>query len=59
MNDRDETKIIVEDIMEKYDRNFAKLQKNGTAKELKTVFKYVAEEANRKQRVLVGLENEE
>lgn len=46
----------VEAIMAKYDRNFAKLQQNASARELKEVFKFVADEANKKQRILVGLE---
>lgn len=46
----------VDAIMVKYDRNFSKLQKNASAKELKTVFKFVADESNRKQRELVGLD---
>ncbi|WP_424684544.1 hypothetical protein [Enterococcus sp.] len=49
----------VEAIMAKYDRNFSILQKNATAKELKIVFKFVADESNRKQRALVGLDKEE
>ena len=44
--------------MAKYDRNFSKLQKNAAAKELKTVFKFVADESNRKQRELIGLDKE-
>ena len=44
----------VEEIMEKYNRNFSTLQKNASAKELKTVFKFVADESNRKQRELIG-----
>ena len=46
----------VEEIMEKYNRNFSTLQKNASAKELKTVFKFVADESNRKQRELIGLD---
>jgi hypothetical protein len=42
----------VETIMIKYHRN-------ATPSELKTVLNFVAEESNRKQRVLVGLEKEE
>ena len=47
----------VEEIMEKYNRNFSTLQKNASAKELKTVFKF-ADESNRKQRELIGLDKE-
>ena len=43
--------------MEKYNRNFSTLQKNASAKELKTVFKF-ADESNRKQRELIGLDKE-
>ena len=32
--------------------------KNASAKELKTVFKFVADESNRKQRELIGLDKE-
>ena len=48
----------VEEIMEKYNRNFSTLQKNASAKALKTVFKFVADESNRKQRELIGLDKE-
>ena len=43
--------------MEKYNRNFSTLQKNASAKELKTVFKFT-DESNRKQRELIGLDKE-
>ena len=46
-----------EEIMAKYNRNFGTFTKNATRKEFKTVLKYVAEEANRKQRKLVGLDS--
>lgn len=49
----------VETIMIKYHGNFSILQKKATPSELKTVLNFVAEESNRKQRVLVGLEKEE
>ncbi|MBF0013004.1 MULTISPECIES: hypothetical protein [Enterococcus] len=49
----------VETIMIQYHRNFSILQKKATPSELKTVLNFVAEESNRKQRVLVGLEKEE
>jgi len=48
----------VEKIMAKYNRNFSTLQNNASAKELKTVFKFVADEPNRKQRELMGLDKE-
>lgn len=43
-------------ITEKYDRNYATFQKNASRKEFRTVLKYVAEEANRKQRKIAGLD---
>lgn len=42
-------------ILDKYDRNYSKFSKNATRKEFHTVLKYVAEESNRKQRVIAGL----
>ena len=48
----------VEEIMEKYNRKFSTLKKNSSAKELKTVLKFVADEAKRKQRELNGLDKE-
>jgi len=45
-----------EKIMEKYDRNYGTFTKNATRKEFKTVLKYIADESNRKQRKLVGLD---
>lgn len=49
----------VDEIMKKYDRNFSRLQKKGTIREVKTVFNFVAAEANRKQRELIGLDKVE
>ncbi|MDN6639745.1 MAG: hypothetical protein L0L10_03100 [Tetragenococcus sp.] len=43
-------------ILDKYERNYAQFQKNASRKEFRTVLKYVAEESNRKQRRLVGLD---
>ncbi|BDR56706.1 hypothetical protein [Xylocopilactobacillus apis] len=48
----------VDAIMDKYNRNFSILQSKGTVRELKTVFNYVASEANHKQRLLVGLDQD-
>ncbi|MGM9904480.1 MAG: hypothetical protein ACI32O_11270 [Enterococcus sp.] len=42
--------------MKKYNNSIADLSENASAKEFKTVMKYVADEANRKQRKLVGLD---
>lgn len=52
MTEREE----VEKIMIKYNRNFSELQDNATVKEIKTVFKYIGNESNRKQRALIGLD---
>lgn len=46
----------VNQIMEKYNRNYGTFTKNATRKEFKTVLKYVADEANRKQRKIAGLD---
>ncbi|MCU2051936.1 hypothetical protein I8F49_05275 [Enterococcus faecium] len=46
----------VQQIVKKYNKSIADLSENVSAKEFKTVMKYVADEANRKQRKLVGLD---
>ncbi|WP_270608364.1 hypothetical protein [Enterococcus thailandicus] len=46
----------VKKIVKKYKKSIADLSENASAKEFKTVTKYVADEANRKQRKLVGLD---
>ncbi|MDA3964907.1 hypothetical protein [Enterococcus thailandicus] len=46
----------VQQIVKKYNKSIADLSENASPKEFKTVMKYVADEANRKQRKLVGLE---
>ncbi|MDT2756989.1 hypothetical protein P7G51_06310 [Enterococcus asini] len=43
-------------IVKKYNLSIADLSENATAKEFKTVIKYVANQANEKQRKLVGLD---
>ena len=53
MNDREK----VQKIVEKYNNSHAQLFENATHKELKTFLKFLADESNRKQRKLVGLEN--
>lgn len=53
MSEKEEVKKIVD----KYNRSIIELLENGTIKEAKTVFKHVADESNRKQRKLVGLED--
>ncbi|MHC5372238.1 hypothetical protein ACYSNU_00400 [Enterococcus sp. LJL120] len=46
----------VKKIVEKYNDSISDLSENATAKEFKTVMKYIADQANLKQRKLVGLE---
>lgn len=46
----------VRQIVKKYNKSIADLSENASAKEFKTVMNYVADEANRKQRKLVGLD---
>lgn len=53
------TKEEVKRIVDKYNESFLELSNNGTAKEFKTVMKYIADQANKRQRQLVGLEEEE
>lgn len=49
------TKEEVKRIVDKYNESFSELSNNGTAKALKTVMKYIADQANKRQRQLVGL----
>ncbi|MEY8462923.1 hypothetical protein [Streptococcus merionis] len=42
---------------DKYDSSFSKMLQEGTIRENKLVLKWVADEANRKQREIAGLEN--
>ena len=53
MTEKEEVKKIVD----KYKQSIMQLLENGTIQEAKTVFKHVADESNRKQRELVGLED--
>lgn len=46
----------VKEIVNKYDKNFSDLMEKGTIKEAKTVLKYIADQANQRQRKLVGLD---
>jgi len=46
----------VDKIMNKYGNNFRKLSENATRKEYKEVLMFVANESNRLQRKLVGLD---
>ncbi|MCO7027214.1 hypothetical protein, partial [Tetragenococcus halophilus] len=43
-------------ILDKYERNYAVFSRNASRKEFRTVLKYVAEESNRKQRKIAGLD---
>lgn len=46
----------VKKIVNKYNKSIADLSENASAKEFKTVMKYIADQANLKQRKLVGLD---
>ncbi len=46
----------VQQIVKKYNKSIATLSEKASAKEFKKVTKYVADEANRKQRKSVGLD---
>lgn len=48
----------VDKIMNKYGNNFRKLSENATRKEYKEVLMFVANESNRLQRKLVGLDKQ-
>lgn len=48
------TKEEVKRIVDKYNESFSELSNNGTAKASKTVMKYIADQANKRQRQLVG-----
>ena len=48
------TKEEVKRIVDKYNESFSELSNNGTAKAFKTVMKYIADQANKRQRQLVG-----
>ena len=47
----------IDPIVEKYNMSMGHLNENATAKEFKIVLKYVADQANLRQRKLVGLED--
>lgn len=53
MTEQEKVQVIVN----KYGSSLGRLSNEATAKEVKTVFKFFADEANRKQRELVGLKN--
>ncbi|WP_333759411.1 hypothetical protein [Enterococcus faecium] len=48
-----------EEIMKKYNRSYGEFEEKATRKEFMTVLQWVAEESNRKQRKIVGLDKEE
>ncbi|MGM0214092.1 hypothetical protein [Enterococcus sp. AZ109] len=52
MTEKEEVKRIVE----KYNNSISDLSENATAKEFKTFMKYIADQANERQRKLVGLD---
>lgn len=53
------TKEEVKRIVDKYNESFSELSNNGTAKAFKTVMKHIVDQAKKRQRQLVGLEDEE
>jgi len=53
------TKEEVKKVVDKHNESFSELSNNGTAKEFKTVMKYIADQANKRQRQLAGLEEVE
>lgn len=53
MTDKEKVKQIVE----KYNKSVAELSEKATAKEFKFVMTYIAQEANRRQREIVGMKD--
>ena len=53
MTDKEKVKQIVE----KYNKSIAELSEKATANELKFVMSYIAQEANRRQREIVGMKD--
>ena len=49
----------VQAIIKKYNDSIGNLQRNGTVKEVKFVLQYFADESNRMQRELVGLDKKQ
>ena len=47
----------VKQIAEKYNKSIAELSEKATAKDCKFVMSYIAQEANRRQRELVGMKD--
>ena len=52
MNEREK----VQQIVDKYGDSYSQLSQNATNKELKTFMKFLADEANKKQRKVFGLD---
>ena len=46
----------VQQIVDKYGDSYSQLSQNATNKELKTFMKFLADEANKKQRKVFGLD---
>ena len=53
MTDKEKVKQIVEE----YNKSIAELSQKATAKEFKFVMSYIAQEANRRQREIVGMKD--
>lgn len=53
MTEKEQVKAIVE----KYNKSVSNLSENASAKEFKTVLKYIANQANDKQREIAGLKD--
>lgn len=49
----------VKQIVDKYNQSISYLTNNGTQEEITTVFKHIADQANKRQRQLVGLEDKD
>lgn len=55
MTDEEQVKLIVE----KYNKSISDLDEQATAKEFQTVFKYIADQANERQREIPCLDDED
>lgn len=49
----------VKRIIDKYNQSIPCLTNNGILEEMNTVFQYIIDQANKRQRQLVGLEDED
>lgn len=54
ITEKEQVKLIVE----KYNKSISDLTEHATAKEFQTVFKYIADQANERQRKIAGLDDE-